>query len=48
MLGTQVDDVGYISPGHGLKGRQNTSLIDEDLDQMYLREKIFSYGLCYY
>ena len=23
LLGTQVDDVGYISPGHGLKGRQN-------------------------
>ena len=35
MLGTKVDDVGYISPGHGLKGHQNTCLIDEDLDQMY-------------
>ena len=35
LLGTQIDDVGYISPGHGLKGRQNTCLIDEDVDHIY-------------
>ena len=35
LLGTEVDDVGYTSPGHGLKGRQNTCFIDEDLDHMY-------------
>ena len=46
LLGTQVDDVGYISPGHGLKGRQNTCLVDEDLDHMYEEFKWKDIVLC--
>ena len=35
LLGTQIDDVSYISPGHELKGQQNTCLIHEDVDHVY-------------
>ena len=35
LLSTQVEQLGYIVPGHGLKGRQQSLLSSEDLDQMY-------------
>ena len=34
-LSFEVDKFGYIEPGHGLKGRQQWLVQDEDLDNMY-------------
>ena len=35
LLKCQVTDVGYIEPGHGLKGKQQTLIDDDDIDEMY-------------
>ena len=32
---TIIDIVGYIEPGHGVKGKQRWLLADSDLDEMY-------------
>ena len=34
-VNSQVGDIGYISPGHGMKGKKHTLLDDDDVDEMY-------------
>ena len=34
LLKCQVTDIGYIEPGHGLKGKQQTLIGDGDIDEM--------------
>jgi len=36
-LNLDIEEMGYISPGHGLKGKLNPLTSDEDLDDMYGR-----------
>ena len=35
LLSTEVDNVGYIEPGHGNKGKQHQLETSEDLNEMY-------------
>ena len=35
LLKCKVTDIGYIEPGHGLKGKQQTLIDDDDIDEMY-------------
>ena len=35
LLKCKVTDIGYIEPGHGLKGKQQTLVDDDDIDEMY-------------
>jgi len=35
LLKYQVTDIGYIEPGHGLKGKQRTLIDNDDIDEMY-------------
>ena len=35
-LESEVTAVGYISPGHGMKGKQNSIDVDDDLTEMYI------------
>ena len=39
MLDDEVEAVGFIEPGHGLKGKQRWLVGNEDLDDMYLLHK---------
>lgn len=43
-------DIGYIEPGHGLKGKQQTLIDDDDIDEMYDVYKMKKRGItlwCY-
>ena len=35
IVETDIDGIGYIIPGHGLKRKQISLLTNEDLDDMY-------------
>ena len=35
LLKFKVAEIGYIEPGHGLKGKQQTLIDDDDIDEMY-------------
>ena len=35
LLKCKVTDIGYIEPGHDLKGKQQTLIDDDDIDEMY-------------
>ena len=35
LLKCKVAEIGYIEPGHGLKGKQQTLIDDDDIDEMY-------------
>ncbi len=35
LVESEVDEIGYISPGHGMKGKQNALFVDDDLIEMY-------------
>ena len=35
LLKCKVADIGFIEPGHGLKGKQQTLIDDDDIEEMY-------------
>ena len=35
LLKCKVAEIGYIEPGHSLKGKQQTLIDDDDIDEMY-------------